>query len=202
MKKIIFLTFFVLLISCSKEKNVVDSIFEDIKNYTVQEWSFGGMIIGGSLLDYMSEEKIKENIVHIFPDKQFTISVYKRSPKIYDAIGAAYKSNDKTYKIYNIQARIEFEKNIKGCYKKQNEIEKKISTIFQKDRIKKFGIESHNKDNGSTYKQIQFLMENGEALTVSCYHYPRGDYGDHLQITVVLKEFQNYLINLKKNRTN
>ena len=38
-------------------------------------------------------------------------------------------------------------------------------------------------------------MENGEALTVSCYHYPRGDYGDHLQITVVLKEFQNYLIN-------
>tara|TARA_Y100000294_G_C8384108_1_gene267977 strand:- start:34 stop:633 length:600 start_codon:yes stop_codon:yes gene_type:complete len=195
MKKIIFLTFFVLLISCSKEKNVVDGIAEDVKHYTV-----GGMTIGDSLLDYMSEEKIKENVVHVYPDKKFIVSVYKRFPKNYDAIGAAYKSNDKTYKIYDVQGRIEFNKNIEGCYKKQNEIEKKLSTIFQKDKIQKLGIESHNKDNGSTYKQTRFFMESGDAATVACYHFPRGDYGDHLKINIISVEFQNYLINLKKEK--
>ena len=44
---------------------------DDIRDFQIE-----GVSIGDSLLDYMSEEEIKENnVVHVYPDKKFTVSV-------------------------------------------------------------------------------------------------------------------------------
>ena len=97
----------------------------------IQDFEIEGMTIGNSLLDYMSEEEIKENVVHVYSDKKFTVSLYKKSTEIYDwGVGGEYKSNDKTYKIHGVQGLIDFPNNIEGCYKKQDEIEKEISSLF------------------------------------------------------------------------
>ena len=94
------------------------SFADDIRDFQIE-----GMTIGDSLLDYMSEEEIKENVVYVYPDKKFTVSVYKRSTEMYDfGVGSEYKSNDKTYKIHGVQGRISFANNIEGCYEKQDEV--------------------------------------------------------------------------------
>ena len=63
----------------------------------IQDFEIEGMTVGNSLLDYISEEEIKENIVTVYPDKKFTISESNKSSEIYDAVGITYKPNDKTY---------------------------------------------------------------------------------------------------------
>ena len=113
----------------------VPSFADDIRDFEIE-----GVTIGDSLLDYMSEEEIKENVGFVYTDKKFTLTVYKKSSELYDmGIGIEYKSNDETYKIYGVQGRVNFENDIEGCYKKQDEIEKDISSMFQKSKIKKMG---------------------------------------------------------------
>ena len=88
----------------------------------ISEFQIEGISIGDSLLNYMSEEEIKENVGYVYPDKKFTISVYKISTKIYDmGVGIEYKSKDKKYKIHGVQGRVSF-MNIEDCYEKQDEM--------------------------------------------------------------------------------
>ena len=108
------------------------SFADDIRDFEIE-----GVTIGDSLLDYMSEEEIKENVVYVYPDKKFTVSVYKKSSEMYDlGVGIEYKSNDQTYKIYGVTGNINFDNNIEGCYEKYDEIEKEISSMFKKNKIK------------------------------------------------------------------
>ena len=141
----------------------------------MSEFQIEGMSIGDSLLDYMSEEEIKENVVTVYPDKKFTILLYKKSTEIYDwGVGVTYKSNDKKYKIHGVQGRASFE-NIEGCYEKQDEIEKEISLIFDKVKKKNWGILKLNfkgkETEESTYKPITFDFNNGDRAMISCYYY-------------------------------
>jgi hypothetical protein len=169
------------------------SFADDIKDFEIE-----GISIGYSLLDFMSEEEIKENVVYVYPDKKFTVSVYKKSSKMYNmGVGIEYKSKDKTYKIYGIQGRVSFENNIEGCYKKQDEIEKEISSMFKKSEIKKFGIAPTGDEDKSTYTQTQFYVDSGDALSVACYYYPNTPAGNHLKTGITSKELQNYLISLE-----
>ena len=163
----------------------------------IQDFEIEGMSIGGSLLDYMSEEEIKENVGYVYPDKKFTLTVYKKFSEIYDlGVGIEYKSNDETYKIYGVQGRVNFENDIEGCYKKQDEIEKEISSMFQKSKIKKFDISPTGHEDGSTYKQTQFYVDSGDALSVDCYYFPNESKRIHLKVNITSIELQNYLINL------
>ena len=50
------------------------SFADDISEYQIE-----GISIGDSLLDYMSEEEIKENVGFVYEDKKFTISEYNKS---------------------------------------------------------------------------------------------------------------------------
>jgi len=161
----------------------------------IQDFEIEGITIGESLLDYMTGEEIKENIGFIYPDKKFTVTMYKKSTELYDwGVGVEYKSNDETYKIYGVQGRIGFENDIEGCYKKQEEIEKEISSMFKKSKIKKYNIEPTGEDDGSTYKQTQFYVDSGDALSVECVHYPLTPEGNHLKTTITSVELQNYLM--------
>ena len=157
----------------------------------IQDFEIEGMTIGNSLLDYMSEEEIKENVVYVYPDKKFTVSVYKQSTEIYDwGVGGEYKSNDKTYKIHGVQGRISFANNIEVCYEKQDEIEKEISSMFNETKKKNSGIlKLHLKGEaaeGSTYKPISFDFNNGDRINIACYHYSDAPQDNHLKIFNIL----------------
>ena len=145
----------------------------------------------------MSEEEIKESVVYIYPDTKFTVSKYKKSTELYDGgINAEYRSKDKTYKIYGLVGIIVFNNNIESCYKKQDEIEKDITSMFKKSKIKKFDIAPYWEGDEATYKQTQFYVDSGDALSVDCYYFPNAPTENNLKVTITSIELQKYLMSL------
>ena len=170
------------------------SFADDIRDFEIE-----GVTIGDSLLDYMSEEEIKENVGFVYEDKKFTVSVYNKSSEIYDEVGIEYKSKDKTYKIHGVQGMIFFENNIEGCYKKQNEIEKEISSMFTETKKENWGILTNpSRAEGSTYRPITFDFNNGARTAIECYHYSDVPQEDLLRITITTEELREYLISKNK----
>ena len=161
------------------------SFADDIRDFQIE-----GMSVGDSLLDYMSEEEIKENIVFVYDDKKFTISEYKKSFELYDALGFSYKTDDKKYIVQGIQGQIDFIDDIKNCYKKQDEIVEELSSLFGQKKIE-YGIESLEPDTKGTWKPINFEFSNGAAVSVTCYKLDL--YDDHLKLTSYTKEYKDYV---------
>ena len=165
------------------------SFAEDISEFKIE-----GMSTGDSLLDYMSVEEIKENVGFIYEDKKFTVSMYNKSSETYDVVAIEYKSNDKKYKIHGLQGLIFFKNNIEGCYKKQDEVEKEISSMFDETKKKNWDILTNpSRAEGSTYKVISFDFNNGSRATIECYHYSDAPQDDHLKISANSKELTKYI---------
>ena len=161
------------------------SFADDIRDFEIE-----GVTIGDSLLDYMLEEEIKENIGFVYEDKKFTISEYNKSFELYDAIGFSYKTDDKKYIVQGIQGQIDFIDDIKNCYKKQDEIVEELSSMFGQKKIE-YGIESLEPDEKGTWKPINFEFSNGTAVSVTCYKLDL--YIDHLKLTLYSKEYKDYV---------
>ena len=160
----------------------------------IQDFEIAGMTIGDSLLDYMSEEEIKENVGFVYEDKKFTVSVYNKSSEIYDLVGVEYKSKDKTYKIHGVQGMIDFPNNIEGCYKKQDEIEKEISSMFTEIKKEDWGILKLDfGGEGSTYRPITFDFKNDHRMSVDCYYLTDTPQKNNLKVTMTSKELRKTL---------
>ena len=139
----------------------------------------------------------KENTVFVYPDRKFTVSLYKKFTDIFDGgIATEYKTKDNTYKIHGVQGHIDFPNNVDGCYKKLNEIDKEISSMFGKTKKKNWGIfKIHLKGKaaeGSTYNPITFDFDNGDRLNISCYHYSDAPGQNHLKMSLSSKEMVKY----------
>ena len=161
----------------------------------ISDFEIDGISVGDSLLDYMSEQEIKENIVFVYEDKKFTISESNKSSEMYDRVGITYKANDKTYKIHGVQGLIDFPDNIGSCYKKQDEIEKDISSLFSEAKKKNWGILINpNQAEGSTYKPITFDLNKGGNILIGCHHYSDTPQIDHLKISIKSKEYKEYTL--------
>ena len=164
------------------------SFADDISDFEIE-----GMTIGDSLLDYMSEEEIKENVGYVYPDK-FTISIYNKSSETYDTVAITYKSKDKTYTIHGVIGLVDYPNNIESCYEKQDEVEKEISLMFDETKKKNWGILTNpSRAEGSTYKGITFDLNNGARTTIECYHYSDAPQDDHLKIATSSKELTEYI---------
>ena len=162
---------------------------DDIRDFQIE-----GISIGDSLLDYMSEEEIKENVGYVYPDKKFTVSIYNKSSEIYDEVGIEYKSKDKKYKIHGVQGAIFFENNIEGCYEKQDEIEKEISSMFNETKKENWGILKLDfGGEGSTYRPITFDFNKGDSITIDCYHLTDTPQKNNLKVTMTSNELRKYL---------
>ena len=161
----------------------------------IQDFEIEGLSIGDSLLDYMSEEEIKENeFPGVYKDKKFTLSDYNKSSAIYDTVSIEYKPNDKKYTIHGVQGIIDFPNNIEGCYKKQDEIEKEISSMFTEIKKKDWGILKLDfGGEGSTYRPITFDFKNDHRMSVDCYYLTDTPQKNNLKVTMTSNELRKYL---------
>ena len=173
---------------------------DDIRDFEIE-----GMSVGDSLLDYFSEDEIKNASKNQYPNsKKYTIRLFQSLPKfkIYDGVQATYKTNDKKYKIYALAGVLWFDttdNNIENCYKKKDEIVKEITEFFKDESIK---IEEDNdkhvsdKSGKSTYKSIDFWFNSGDRMGVICNDWSEEmKFADRLKVTMALKEFLNFLDN-------
>ena len=170
---------------------------DDIRDFEIE-----GMSLGDSALDYFSENEIKNNTKKYYDDMTnfpfVAIEIYQHSLfKNYSGVQFHVKKNDKKYKIYSISGYDFYDNDIKGCYKKQDEIEKEIFSMFNEVKKKNWGILVLNLQGeateGSTYKPISFDFNTGDRISISCYHYSNTPQIDNLKITLTSKEFKEYL---------
>ena len=170
---------------------ITQSWAEDIRDIQIE-----GMSIGDSLLDYFSEEEIKANSQN-FPGggKYFYVAIYdSKYFNVFDGVQFLHKKSDRMYKIYSITGYIDYDKNIDGCYKKLNELDKELSILFKdaKRSIPKTVKHPADKSGKSTIKEIFYDFQSGDGVSISCTDWSsKMNYPDALYVNLDLQEVRN-----------
>ena len=171
-----------------------------IKADDISEFEIEGMSIGDSLLDYFSEEEIKNNKqTSQYPNDLFIVrNFYKhKSFKTYDAITAIHYKKDKKYIIKSIGALIAYDE-IKDCLNKKSEIEKEFDVLF-KNSSKEGGKmkKSYDKTGESFAYLTEYYLDNGEVVQVVCNdwaeRFEKKNLRDSLAINLQSKKFRDFL---------
>jgi len=170
---------------------------DDISDFQIE-----GMSIGDSLLDYFSEEEIKNNLkeTDYTSDKYLLFEIYQDSHQLnqYGAIMIHFKKNDKNYIIYSLAGVIIFEDNFQECILKQKEIVSDISELFNELEKNDLGISKHRADKSgkSKFSQVQYEFPSKDKITIQCYDWSdEMGYMDHLRIGLRLNEYFYWIIN-------
>ena len=152
-----------------------------------------GMFLEESLLNFFTKEQIKKSEIPLYKDKKYKAALFSDISLIYDDVLVDFKANDKKFLIQGITGFIGFE-NIDSCYKKQNQIEKKISSMIDYDERKDWGILKFDQVvKGSTYRPITFDLADGSRVAVDCYHYADSKLKHNLKVHTNTKIFLEYL---------
>ena len=166
------------------------SSYADDKQY----FRIEGLTIGESLLKYMSKEKIIENDMPLWKDKKFLATMYAESSLTYDGVAVDYKPNDPNYIIQGITGLIYFKNDIEGCYKKQDEIDNKMSSKFFYIKRKDWGVLKLDiGGDGATYRPITYDLKKGSRMSVDCYFYTDPTFTHNLKVHMATKIMKNYM---------
>ena len=160
----------------------------------ISEFQIEGMSIGDSLSDFFSEEEIKNSTDESWEDRKLiTITLDKIKDGIYEAFQITYEE-DKNKTIHAISGVIDFENNIKGCYKKMDEIISELSVLFKDEKTKDWGVLKSSADPfGGTYKPFTFEFNNGARAMVACHDWSEKiEITDNLKISVYSAKANNY----------
>ena len=186
MKKILFIIF-TSLIWC----NVSNS--ESIRDYEK-----GGLKLGGSLLDLMYEDEIKENFHSITHGDKFTSVLYIPNVLMYpEEIGlylVVVKPNDKNYTIHGFYLFEDFPNDFEGCMKKQDEYMKTNAKLFNL-KPADYGVATFpNPDTKGKWRAVIFDSNPPkETSSILCYHFEDEPERNNLKMGVLTREFANYI---------
>ena len=169
---------------------------DDIRNFQIE-----GMAVGDPLLDYITEEEFNDKPKYIYDNKKYiAIIISKSSFEIYDEVQIVYESKDKI--IHNIEAFINYEHNIKDCYKKKDEIALQLTEYF-KNQTEKIWEQNDRNYQGDKYNQSKFSAVNfdfygGGGVRVLCYDMgekisKEEGWLDALAVSINSIEFDKYL---------
>tara|TARA_B100001250_G_scaffold161637_1_gene138871 strand:- start:175 stop:771 length:597 start_codon:yes stop_codon:yes gene_type:complete len=170
---------------------------DDIRDFQIE-----GMSIGDSLLDYISENEIKNKINYHKEqgnDKKVGHIENVVSSKNYFQVNAAFKTDDKIYKILSLTGFVDINTDIKKCKSKKKKIVSEISDLFQDVEKWDTGKQKHEFDKSSTYEGtiFQFKSTGTEFIRVQCYDWSKkSGYEDQLRIEIVSADYYDWLQNL------
>ena len=208
MKKLLILLFSLFLLS-SPSVNA-----DDISDFSIE-----GISIGDSLLDYMTEEEILEEIernkdLFVYlkePNKYAEVYLFKDSPT-YNFV--AFIINNKgtnnyitnkneKYTILSIRGQIPYIENFNGCIQKRQEIVLELSRMFSivnKDEW----VQEHNLDpsGNSIIDAIEMLLDSGESLVLHCSNWEetfrnKNNYSEGLSISIDSVETSEWMSDYK-----
>jgi hypothetical protein len=206
MKKLLVLLFSLFFLSSP-------SVFAD----DISDFEIEGISIGDSLLDYMTEEEILEEVEyrkdwysHLNEPNKY-VEVYKwKDLSTYDALSfiikntstSQYLSNkNEKYIIQSIFGRTVFTEDFVGCIQKRNEIEKEIAQIFSNtQRYEDILKHSVDPSGRSIIDSVYFEFDSGAIAELSCYDYEEtlrisNNWYDILVVGIRSKEVRSWLNN-------
>ena len=189
------------------------SVFAD----DISDFKIEGISIGDSLLDYMTEEEILEEIEyrkdwysHLNQPNKFAEVYTWKNLSTYDAISliikntstSQYISNkNEKYIIQSIFGRTVFTEDFDGCIQKRNEIEKEVSKIFSNtQRYEDIFEHSADPSGRSIIDSVYFEFDSGAIAELSCYDYEEtlrisNNWYDILVVGIRSKEVRSWLNN-------
>jgi len=165
---------------------------------SIKDYEKGGLKLGGSLLDLMYENEIKENYHSITHGDKFTAVIYIPDVFTYpEEIGlylVVVKPNDKNYTIQGFYLFEDFPNDFEGCMKKQDEY-MKINTKLFNLKPEDYGIAPHPNPNivGKWRAVIFDHSPPKETSSILCYHDENDPEGNNLKMGVLNREFANHI---------
>ena len=204
MKKLLIFLFSILFLSSP-------SVFAD----DISDFQIEGISIGDSLLDYMTEETILEEIeisknLYSYlkePDKYAEIWLYKDSAS-YDDISVFIKNNstneyatnkNEKYKILSITGNINYLEDFDACIQKRDEIAGELSKMFPNaQKIEKTKQHPADSSGKSIADAISFLFSTGDKLNVYCDNFEetfriKNGWAEGLVVFIQSKEIASWL---------
>ena len=167
----------------------------------VSDFEIEGISIGDSLLDYLSEDFIKSEIVnndYMYPytDKKYIgVQIIGIDAKEYEYLVATIKrKGDYQYIVHSIRGVFDIN-DPKKCKKKQYEIDKDLTEIFGLEDRRSFTINSKLDSTGkSKVHGIAFDLNDGSNISVTCYNYASHiDRPSGLDVSMRNSEFVKWL---------
>ena len=168
----------------------------------VRVFEIEGMSVGDSLLDYFSEKEIKESLSGPqYPKDDFILVWFNNliSFKTYDSLTVAYKSNDKSYTIYNIIGSLHFKNNFKDCFEQKDIILKELSHLFENSKVNSYTYKhAHDKTGKSMMYQVTYDIDSGGSADIFCVNWSKKleqeeNRVDELGVSISLKEFDIFV---------
>ena len=182
--------------------NLVESKFdvEKIEEDLSKEFRIAGILFEDSLLNYFTEDQIKEH-------SRFDLYKYKKNKKFYmvgffdPAITKEYevvqfmlKKNDKSYKIYGLTGTNFYKNNIKDCYDIENKISKKILNIYQFKEKVNINEAFTNVDEKSNMKGTGIFLKSGNVVNSVCYDWSvESGKDDNFKISFLTEELNDWI---------
>ena len=164
---------------------------DDIRDFQIE-----GMSVGDSLLDHLTESKIKKLKKNFYPSsKKYYYIEYKQGYEVYDQVQFHIKTEDKNYIIYTLGGVILYKDNIRDCYDKKNKIVEELTELFKEAKIRDAGIKPHSTDKTgkSTIHNVFFDFKSGDAVKVACFDWSKKiekekNWSDNLRVSIGLEE--------------
>ena len=191
------------------------SVFaDDISDFTIE-----GISIGESLLDYMTEDEILEEIeitkdyyLHLNEPYKYAEVYFLKDLKTYSAIAFLVKNNqtnkyisnkDEKYTILSIRGKINYIEDFDGCLQKRNEISEVISKMFL-NVTKSKEISTYNADpsGDSIFDSVFFEFDSGDQIDAYCTNLEetfriKKKWGEGLSVFITSFEVGNWLLDYK-----
>ena len=168
----------------------------------ISEFEIEGLSVGDSLLNFASEQEIKNaKAKEQFPNNKYIIYRYDliKSPTQYDWISVTAKKNDLKYIVTNIAGAIDYEE-LEECLLLKKDIIASIEKLFksvqkQEDKYPS----SQDKTGKSIVYGTQYYFKpypSNEAISVNCYHMSDvSNVRKSLKVAVNVEEDAYFLIN-------
>ena len=171
---------------------------EDISDFEIE-----GISIGDSLLDYFTEEEIKnhnqDNYYNwVKEKKKFTIMeiLGHKNFRTFDGMQFAYKKNDPNYIIYDMNGILLYKNKINECKSKMKDISKDIEGMFNNLQKTKKNNETHPDDPSGKSKvfKIVYWFPSNDLIGIKCFDWSKSKgYDDNLKFQLKTKEFNEWL---------
>ena len=187
------------------------SVFAD----DISDFQIEGISIGDSLLDYMTEDEILEEIelnkdmyTHLNePNKYVEVYLYKDFPifeymsvKLQNISSSKYVSNkNEKYTILYIAGRMAYNEDFDSCIQKRDEIAGELSKMFPNaQKIEKTKQHPADSSGKSIVDAISFLFSTGNKLNVYCDNFEesfriRNVWSEGLVVFIQSKEIASWL---------
>ena len=186
------------------------SVFAD----DISDFSIEGISIGDSLLDYMTEEEILEEI-ELYDDYSFLNKsnkyiqiVISKKFQTYEYLAVFIKNNtinqyitnkNEKYTILSTRGAISYEEDFDGCLQKKDEVVAVLSEIFPNaNKIESSYKHVEDPSGNSVIDQVSFELESGVVSEVSCYDFDetfrnKKNWTEGLQVSIDLEEISIWL---------